>query len=108
MAAKKTKNRDKPYSNREIREKWHQIGNTLQEIKSTNEIAAKDFKAHQDDDSEQHKKVNDQLEELTALLRPIAEVYKTVATLGKWSKIGFATMLLFLSIAVALKNLWFK
>lgn len=109
MATKKPqKNRDKPYSNREIRQKWHEIGNTLQEIKSTNELAAKDFKAHQDDDHEQHQKVNQQLEDITKLLKPIAEVYSTVATLGKWSKIGFATLLLLLSIGVAVKNLWFK
>jgi hypothetical protein len=47
-------------------------------------------------------------DETMAMLKPISETYETVARLGKWAKVGLGVILLLLSIAVAVKNLWPK
>lgn len=66
------------------------------------------FASHEQSDKEHFESLGRDMAEIKAMLEPIAETYKTVATLGKWGKIGLGTILLVLSIAVAVKNLWPK
>lgn len=96
--------KDTPYTNREIREKWHSIANTLHEIQLTQQKAKEDFVVHQEDDHDRFISIDKQLTEIKTLLVPISDTYRTVATLGKWSKIALATLLLLLSIGLALRS----
>lgn len=111
-----------PYTPEEIREKWHETANSLQEIKNIQEKSAHHFQDHQIEDTkrfgsideqlkvvkEQNEDLKIQLDKLTKVLEPVSKTYDTVVTLGTWSKVGLGFLLLCLSVFIAIKGVFGK
>lgn len=106
---------NKPYTNEEIREKWHETANSLQEIKSNQERASHLFEDHQRDDTKRFGSIDqklielgDEIKDLKKLLEPVSATYNTVVTLGTWAKVGLGFLLLVLSVFFAIRSFFVK
>lgn len=109
MAKKQAKNiNDKPYTNRELRDKWHTLANTLQNIETQLADSQAAFHKHQEEDSEHFGSIDKQLTEIKLLIEPLSDminVFKTISRIGRWGKIALGTTLLLLSIGIAMRTL---
>lgn len=61
---------------------------------------------HEQADIERFNATDASLNEIKLMLIPVADVFRTVARLGKWSKASLGALLLLLSIIIALKTLF--
>ena len=64
------------------------------------------MKDHEEADTKNFERIDTSLNEIKGMLEPIAETYRTVATMGKWGKLFLGFVLLLFSVVIAFKSLF--